>query len=253
VLKNFITEVETEFDGHRYNVKKYVLEAAKFGVPQFRTRVIIIGVLEGANLGALDDIGPRETHIHPDHYSYINQALLPYNTASDALRTLPSVKAPSEIKPRNHSGRVHGETIIQRYENLAFGERDSKTRINKLHPERPSYTIIVGSDKGGGKGHVHPFEAREVTPRESARMQSFPDWWGFSGTSRHPIRQIGNAVPPILAGAIGTYLLENIFRVTPPTREEIWRRLSQDHLLDAEQEKVNALLNTDQEYLLQLG
>ena len=76
----------------------------------------------------------------------------------------------------------HSDEIIKRYKSLTFGERDHRTRINKLDPSRPSYTIIVGSDKGGGKGHVHPFEPREVTPRESARLQTFPDWWEFHGT-----------------------------------------------------------------------
>lgn len=90
---------------------------------------------------------------------------------------------------------------------MAFGERDSKTRINRLDPNKPSYTIVVGSDKGGGKGHVHPYQPREVTPRESARMQTFPDYWKFTGPSRHQIRQVGNAVPPLFGGVIASELL----------------------------------------------
>ena len=111
----------------------------------------------------------------------------------------------------NHIGRKHSQRIISRYENLKFGERDPKTRINKLHPERPSFTIIVGSDKGGGKGHIHPFFPREVTPRESARMQTFPDWWEFYGTGRHIIRQVGNAVPPLFAALFAEHLRVHIF------------------------------------------
>jgi len=76
----------------------------------------------------------------------------PYRTAFEALRQLPEPGKSSDIP--NHSGRKHSQRIIDRYHGLEFGERDPNTRINKLHPERPSYTIIVGSDKGGGKGHV---------------------------------------------------------------------------------------------------
>ena len=111
----------------------------------------------------------------------------------------------------NHIGRKHSDEVKNRYEGLFFGERDSTTRINRLHPDRPSYTIVAGSGKGGGKGHVHPFYPRELTPRESARMQTFPDFWRFSGTGRHPIRQVGNAVPPVLAAVWAKSLAVNLF------------------------------------------
>jgi DNA (cytosine-5)-methyltransferase 1 len=121
------------------------------------------------------------------------------------------------LKLFNHIGREHSERIITRYKGLKFGERDTATRINKLDPNRPSYTIIVGSDKGGGKGHVHPYSPREVTPRESARLQTFPDWWEFSGTGRHVIRQVGNAVPPLFAAQMAAHLKENIFSIKNKT------------------------------------
>ncbi len=72
-------------------------------------------------------------------------------------------------------------------------------------------------------------------------MQSFPDWWSFSGTSRHPIRQIGNAVPPILGAAIGSFLLEKVFNKQHLPRREVWEKLGQQHLLTAEDEKTAAL------------
>lgn len=243
VLKDFINEVQKPFNGHSYTVKKFVLEAARFGVPQFRTRVIILGVQNGLGLTPPTDLELIETHTEPNSMWQINGEMLAFNTVEDALQNLPQVG--HENSPRNHTGRVHSDPIITRYRNLAFGERDPVTRINKLNPVRPSYTIIVGSDKGGGKGHVHPYEPREVTPRESARMQSFPDWWGFSGTSRHPIRQIGNAVPPILAAAIGAFIRKDILNENAPTREEMWRSLGQEHLLEAEtnREQLNQMLN----------
>ena len=216
VVKRFMDDVQQPFDGgYSYTVRKYVVDAARYGVPQFRTRVIILGVLNDTGLNMPSENGPLETHAEPNSLVRVTGQLLPFNTAHDALQGLPAI-GESEVL-RNHVGRVHSQPIIDRYRNLAFGERDPVTRINKLHPDRPSFTIIVGSDKGGGKGHVHPYEPREVTPRESARMQTFPDWWGFSGTSRHPIRQIGNAVPPVLAAAIGSYVKEQIFGIAAPS------------------------------------
>jgi DNA (cytosine-5)-methyltransferase 1 len=113
---------------------------------------------------------------------------------------------------------------------MSPGQRDHFTRINKLDLTKPSYTIIVGSDKGGGKGHVHPIQPREVTPRESARIQTFPDWWEFAGTGRHVIRQVGNAVPPLLGFAVANALREQIFGLaTVPVKAAV-EALSQQHL-----------------------
>jgi DNA (cytosine-5)-methyltransferase 1 len=118
---------------------------------------------------------------------------------------------------------------------MDFGERDHYTRINKLNPSRPSFTIIVGSDAGGGKGHINPFQPREVTPRESARLQCFPDWWGFCGTSRHPIRQVGNAVPTLAALCIGRKILFELFDCQPRTYREGVELLDQQHLFTAKE------------------
>ncbi|MCG3773354.1 MAG: Modification methylase AplI [Nitrospira sp.] len=121
---------------------------------------------------------------------------------------------------------------MDRYRSLKPGERDPKTRINKLDLDKPSFTIIVGSDKGGGKGHVHPSEPREVTPRESARIQTFPDWWAFSGTSRHPIRQVGNAVPPLMAAAVGNALRSQVFGEAEISLADAVKALEQQHLFN---------------------
>lgn len=216
VFQNFLDTVHDI----GYSVDAFVLEAADFGVPQFRKRVFVIGNRLGIHLPPINP-----THFDPNSLSgHMGQDYV-WRTVRDAFRDL----GPLGTLP-NHTGRQHSDRIIQRYNSLTHGERDHRTRINKLHPDRPSYTIIVGSDKGGGKGHVHPYEPREVTPRESARIQSFPDWWAFSGTSRHPIRQVGNAVPPLLASAVGNHIREHIFGLSKVSFEEYMHRLGQRHL-----------------------
>ncbi len=220
VFKQFLDELSKDSEGNSlYKISHYLLDAASYGVPQYRSRVIVFGTKD-------KEIScPVKTHAISAEEEGI---LLPAVTVEDAIGKLPE---PSIIKLPNHIGRVHGESIIQRYSALKFGERDSKTRINRLNPNKPSYTIVVGSDKGGGKGHVHPYTPREVTPRESARLQSFPDYWEFTGTSRHPIRQVGNAVPPIFAAVLGAHLLKEKFNITDaPNYEEILERLGLDYL-----------------------
>ena len=208
-------------DGEKvYNVVHYLLDTASFGVPEYRSRVIIYGAKSKAV--------PCPPKTHAISSDEAGKGLLPAATVSDAFRGLPD--PPSDVIP-NHVGRVHGKAVTDRYNALKFGERDSKTRINRLNPDKPSFTIVVGSDKGGGKGHVHPYSPREVTPRESARIQTFPDYWAFSGTSRHPIRQVGNAVPPVFAAVIGANLLREVFNVEDaPDYDEIIERLGLDFL-----------------------
>ena len=219
--------------GGLYTVSAQSYQLANFGIPQFRDRIFFIGTKTGKLVPIMDS-----THGNSD------SANAPYRTASEALRQLPEPGKSSDIP--NHSGRKHSQRIIDRYHGLEFGERDPNTRINKLHPERPSYTIIVGSDKGGGKGHVHPFSPREVTPRESARMQTFPDWWEFYGTGRHIIRQVSNAVPPLIAAQLaahireqfrqnsghGSLLRNNILGQGWPNHSRPWSLGSSDSLLE---------------------
>lgn len=213
ILSNPSNDLSYEISVHRLN-------ASDYGVPQSRDRVFIIGTRIGKPLSNIPPLCFDEKKEDKD------KTHLRKRTVGDAFKGLP----PLGEKLANHYGRKHSQRIIDRYKSLIFGERDHKTRINRLDPNRPSYTIIVGSDKGGGKGHVHPHEPREVSPRESARIQTFPDWWDFSGTSRHPIRQIGNAVPPILAAVIGREIASNFFNHPKKPLKEIVDLLSQNHL-----------------------
>ena len=206
--------------GLRYELSILRLDAANYGVPQFRDRIFIVGSRSGKKIHKIDELT-----VSPS--SRCSTSQLPFRTVEDALRKLPP---PNEEYPANHTGRNHSTRIVQRYASMTAGQRDHFTRINKLDMTRPSYTIIVGSDNGGGKGHIHPLEPREVTPRESARIQTFPDWWEFAGTGRHPIRQVGNAVPPLLGFAVGNAVREQVFGVARVSVKVAIKMLSQQHL-----------------------
>jgi len=212
--------------GIKYHINEFHLDAANFLVPQYRKRVIVIGTRKAIKMSAINPIcGLLETSSHT----------LRKRTVSDAFNHLPSPNTKEGRSISNHKPRKHSERIIDRYTKLEFGERDPKTRINKLDPSKPSFTIIVGSDNGGGKGHVHPHEGREVTPRESARIQSFPDWWEFTGSVRHEIRQVGNAVPPLLGAIIGNHIRSEVYDLKPIPLIEIITSLGQEHLFSKEE------------------
>jgi DNA (cytosine-5)-methyltransferase 1 len=206
--------------GAQYQLSFFREDAVNFGVPQFRDRVFIIGDRDGKTMRPFQPLTGEGK-------GTLFENLLPWRTVRDAFEGLPPIDSPY---PANQVGRVHSDRIKDRYASLRPGERDHHTRINKLDLGRPSFTIIVGSDKGGGKGHVHPTEPREVTPRESARIQTFPDWWAFSGTSRHPIRQVGNAVPPLLAAAVGNEIRDQIFAAGRQDFATVLEALGQEHL-----------------------
>lgn len=204
--------------GLTYKLSVHRCNAADYGVPQFRDRVFIIGSRDGYTVDNINPICSSPA---------AQDELLPWRTVKNGLAGLSAMGSGGH---HNHTGRKHSQRIIDRYNSMIFGERDQKTRINRLDPKRPSYAIIVGSDAGGGKGHVHPFEPREVTPRESARMQCFPDWWWFSGTGRHPIRQVGNAVPTLLGLAVGRQIMHDIFHDQPTPLWQGIDQLGQAHL-----------------------
>lgn len=204
----------------QYEVSPLCLNASDFGVPQNRERIIIIGSAAGIRIESISGMLEPATCQNSNGFKP--------RTVADALRDLPEAEADY---PPNHHGRKHSTRIAERYANLKPGERDPMTRINKLDLSKPGYTIVSGSANSGGKGHIHPTEPREVTPRESARIQTFPDWWVFEGTRVCDARrQIGNAVPPLFAAVIANEVRHSHFRLLSMEYSAIVTILDQLHL-----------------------
>lgn len=96
--------------------------------------------------------------------------------------------------------------IIPPYRNDAFADK-----WRKLNPDEPSWTVTAHLSKDTYSHiHYHSAQARTITVREAARLQSFPDGLDFSGSFGDAFRQIGNAVPPLLARALASHLLEQL-------------------------------------------
>ena len=90
---------------------------------------------------------------------------------------------------------------------LPFREDIFRDRLKRLMEDQPSWTILahIGMD---GYMYIHPTENRTLSVREAARIQSFPDDFKFLGNKTQQFRQVGNAVPPLMAQAIAVQVMK---------------------------------------------
>ncbi len=170
-----------DFKDLRYRVSYKVLNAADFGVPQLRRRVIIVGVRE--------DLKYEYMFPSPTHSEDGAGGLLKWVSVQSALADIPDPDTPNTIPNHEYS----------RYKlnfNGYLGHR-------ALNPDKPAPTVTArGDDKGGVVILPHPNAKRRMSCRELATIQSFPLDYIFSGTRSSVYRQIGNAVPPLLSFAL---------------------------------------------------
>ena len=175
------------------------LNAVDFGIPQFRERVILVGLRQDVTFEfPTMPTGPCADGIIA---ALEGREGIPSSWALESVTGLP-----------NHNIRPHGPRVAERYRKIAPGDRDRTDHTDRIDPDRPSGTVLVGSGGGGGRPHIHPSQPRVITVREAARLQSFPDWYEFCGTNTAQYRQVGNAVPPLLAYEVGKKIAEAIER-----------------------------------------
>ncbi|MEN5253489.1 DNA cytosine methyltransferase [Alcaligenes aquatilis] len=170
-----------------YHIQWTKLNAVWFGVPQYRQRVVVVGFRDEEDYNRFN----WPTQLYSESWSEPDLGLLHPRQAMLAFEDVSHLP--------NHILRKHGERVSTRYSSVPPGGRDRKDHTDRVHPNRPSGTVLVGSGAGGGRPFIHPFEHRHITVREAARLQSFPDWWDFAGGPTAAYRQVGNAVPPLMA------------------------------------------------------
>ena len=106
---------------------------------------------------------------------------------------------------------AHSMGSVWRFTQTPPGSAESVSRFYRLHPEGLSRTLRAGTgrDRGSftGPRPLHPRQPRVITVREGARLQGFPDWFGFNATKWHGFHQVGASAPPPVARAVAEQLL----------------------------------------------
>ena len=202
-----------------------LLNSADYGTPQTRIRTFIFGWKKALS----DEVAypPKPTHAQPG----ANSGLPLWKTVRDAIGDLPEpvgTEIRKEASPLNlHFGRTPTEKSIKRYKAVPPGGNrfDLQKNALELTPDcwikktsggtdlfgrlwwdRPSVTIRTEFFKPEKGRYLHPVQHRPITHREAARLMGFPDDFKFVGTKVEIARQIGNAVPPTLAGAVALHI-----------------------------------------------
>lgn len=222
-----------------------LLNAADFGVPQERKRVIIIGVRKDLNINVatiykdLAEIAKNEETVTV-HDAIGDLPKLYPGEGSEIIEHKPKIvnKYLSKIRSNqldtlhHHIARNHNELDKKRYKLMSkhkwtLGELYEK-EPSLVHPkkrlfnnsyvvqhfDKPSKTIIAHLYKDGNQ-FIHPDHTQErtLTPREVARLQSFPDDFIFPCSKTQQYKQIGNAVPPLLAKHIASVLKKYLEKI----------------------------------------
>lgn len=172
---------------HGYEVKPHLVNFAKYGAPQLRERVLLIGVRKDFNKNF---VMPSPTHT-PETYVSSGEAL-------KGVEDVPYNNEHQNIQPRT----IEKLKLIPEGGNFSDIPKDNEHYVKgmishvyrRLHRDKPSTTIIAAG--GGGTWGYHYLEPRPLTNRERARLFGYPDDFKFIGTITEVRRQIGNSVPP---------------------------------------------------------
>ncbi|MDP2121276.1 MAG: DNA cytosine methyltransferase [Hoeflea sp.] len=282
--KKFLGELVDAFDAAGYQVRLpwNVLDAANFGVPQHRQRLILFGGRKGE---VLPDYPLALTNPADGKKKMPNLVVGP--TVRDAIGDLPDAEMFSSLidddavrtarfgEPSRfaaemrvtsndawHFGHVrkwnsqvltssarteHTEISRRRFSETQVGKVEPISRLFKLPPNGLSNTLRAGTD--GARGAftsprpIHYEHDRCITVREMARLHGFPDWFRFHATKWHGARQIGNAVPPPLARAIAGSVLKALG--VSPVRPEGSLSLGEISLLTTTLASAAALFGVD--------
>jgi DNA (cytosine-5)-methyltransferase 1 len=225
-----------------YRVHSQVEDAWELGVPQKRRRQLIIGVRKdvpghfisriqpapratpriqlGAAIGDLPILRPGGgDNERPYDQKRINAHVAKYGpVGASYLRDV--IEVPQSRVLTNHTARPHNDRDLRDFARLKEGESSAvamrrgvefefpydkdnfKDRYTRQSRFGPCSTIVAHLSKDGLM-FIHPTQRRSLTPREAARVQSFPDWFRFPKEITHSFRLIGNAVPPLVAEAVG--------------------------------------------------
>lgn len=173
-------------------------------------------------IGDLPEVGPGE---EKNEYGSEPQTVLQKDLRRDCERLT------------SHIAANHTDDLIEKISHISDG--GDRTEIpdelqpssgyhnsySRLKSDEPAVAITSNMSKPSSARCVHPYQDRGLTPREGARLQTFPDEYTFYGGLQSIRQQIGNAVPPYLGESIGYYLKQAVFdqELSDTDRERIYK------------------------------
>jgi len=188
------------FEEIGYHVQYKVLNAWDYGVAEKRERIVIIGIR--------NDIKVEYEYPIPHEYKPVLKDVLKNVPESEGAKYPQSKKEVFDLVPPGGCWRDLPDDIAKKYMKGSYYLGGGKTGMaRRLSWDEPSLTILC-SPCMKQTDRCHPDESRPFTVRESARIQSFPDEWQFSGSINSKYKQIGNAVPVNLAKEIGLSIIK---------------------------------------------
>ena len=213
IVRNSIVK---DFSDLGYKVVYKVLTASDYGVPQNRKRAIFVGLKNNSNF-----YFPEKSVLHLTT-SFEALSDLPENSLTDGSSYRIAANCDYQKLMRVNSNKIFNHEITEHsertkkiialvpdggnYKDLPLElQQTRKVHIawTRLNSQKPSFTIDTGH-----RHHFHYKFNRIPTVRESARIQSFPDDFIFLGTKTSQYKQVGNAVPPLMAEAIAEKIKE---------------------------------------------
>lgn len=212
---------EKNFGGDKYYVNHRVVNGVQFGIPQQRERVIIIGC-RNRDFDINQLFAETYMDIIENHPTYFNPTTvweaisnIPAPTSDGKCIALPvqseyqQYLSSSHSILHNHAATKHSTVAVKRMQQIEQGRNwtclDEEIHsvhsgaYGRLEMNGVAPTITTRFDTPSGGKFIHPVENRTLTPREAARIQSFPDDFIFYGKKSSICKQIGNAVPPKIA------------------------------------------------------
>lgn len=222
----FLDAVLDGFKRLGYTTNHFVLNSADFGVPQKRNRLFVIGSLHGIKIDepkptvkkyrtvkdAISDLPELNNGDAPDIEEYSNAAQSTYAKSmrgklKQCGNNMVTNNAPHVVERYSHIPQGGNWENIPKHlmSNYTDVSRCHTGIYRRLKEDEPS--VVIGNFRKNML--VHPWKNRGLSVREAARLQSFPDWFRFAGSIGFQQQQVGNAVPPILARAVFTQILNH--------------------------------------------
>ncbi|MFF2326612.1 MULTISPECIES: DNA cytosine methyltransferase [unclassified Streptomyces] len=213
---SLLRELCAQLEKLGYSLKYREFNSADYGVPQARQRVFLLGYRDGTPVSF-----PEPTHAK-DSSLFLN----PWRTIGEALDGLVDDDSYcakfSERKlkylrmiPEGGNWRSLPEEIQKESMGRAFYAKGGRSGYwRRLSFKSPSPTILT-EPHNASTSLCHPVEDRPLTVRECARIQTFPDEWTFHGPGREQYKLVGNAVPVLLAEAIGAHVRATLDATAP--------------------------------------